>query len=118
MHELSIAQSILEIVRQHLPEGERVREVQLQVGQLAGVVPESLEFCFEVVAAGTAIEGARLVIQRDPVRASCRECSQEFAVEQSAFVCPACGSGNLQVTSGTELRVIQIELAERGGSAS
>jgi hydrogenase nickel incorporation protein HypA/HybF len=51
MHELSIAQGILDIVREHVPEGQSagVRTIEVRVGRMSGVVPESLEFCFEAL---------------------------------------------------------------------
>jgi hydrogenase nickel incorporation protein HypA/HybF len=65
MHELSIAQNIVEIVKQHLPPGQiqSVKSVKMKVGHQAGIVPESLEFCFEAVAEGTVIQGATLEIE-------------------------------------------------------
>lgn len=65
MHELSIAQSILVIVRQHLPEdrNREVKSVKLKVGNLSGIVPESLQFCFQMASEGTEMQGARLEIE-------------------------------------------------------
>ena len=67
MHELSIAQSILEIVQRHLPEGtdREVKSVRLKVGDRSGIVSESLEFCFKLASEGTAMQGARLEIEPD-----------------------------------------------------
>ena len=68
MHELSIAQSIVEMVRKHLPAGEMrgVKSVTLKVGDRAGVAPESLEFCFGAASEGTAAQGAKLRIENVP----------------------------------------------------
>lgn len=112
MHELSIAQSIVDIVRQHAPDGVPVRAVRVAVGRMSGVVPESLEFCFSAVVGDTMLEGARLEIDRIPVRADCAQCGNVFVVEEAAFACPACGGSDLKLISGTELQVIEIEIAE------
>ena len=66
MHELSIVQSIIGVVQDHLPAGEirGVKSVKLKVGELAGIVSESLEFCFELAVEGTALHGAKLKIDR------------------------------------------------------
>lgn len=68
MHELGVAQSILDIVRAYVPaeKGAAVREVRLRVGDRAGVLVESLEFCFGVAVAGTPYESAVLAVDRVP----------------------------------------------------
>lgn len=65
MHELSIAQGIVETVRQHLPAGapREVKSVRLRLGDQAGLAPESLRFCFELASEGTTLSGARLEIE-------------------------------------------------------
>ena len=65
MHELSIAQSILEIIQQHISESdwERVEAVRLKIGAFAGVVPDSLEFSFQAITAETSLNHARLEIE-------------------------------------------------------
>ena len=114
MHELSIAQSILEIVYQHVPEDQcsGVRSVKVQVGRLSGVVPESLEFCFSAIIEATPLGEARLDIVLTPVRAHCGECATTFELEGTTFICPSCESIDLEILSGTELQVIEVELNE------
>jgi hydrogenase nickel incorporation protein HypA/HybF len=114
MHELSLAQSIVEILRQHVPAEQEssVTGVKVRVGALSGVVPESLEFCFGVVTQGTPLGSARLEIERVPAVCACRACGHLFDVEGVAFVCPTCGGGDVRVTSGQELQVVHLELAE------
>jgi hydrogenase nickel incorporation protein HypA/HybF len=112
MHELSIAQSILEIVEQHLPPGKNagVRSVKLKIGDLAAVVPDSLEFCFSALTMGSPLEGAKLDIEHVPVLAECKDCGERSAVEDHTFACPSCRSGNLAIVTGRELQVTEIEL--------
>lgn len=116
MHELSIAQGILDIVRQHLPDGpvRSLRSVKVRVGSLSGVVPESLEFCFEAIVGDTPLQGARLEIERVPIRLKCGACGRTSSVEEDSFLCPACGAGDIEVVSGTELQVVELELADGG----
>ena len=115
MHELSIAQGIVDIIRQYVPEDQaaEVRLVRLRVGRMAGVVPDSLDFCFGAIVNGTSLREARLDIEETPVQSKCAACNQVFAVEGASFICPLCGSGEVSIVSGTELQVIEIELAER-----
>lgn len=114
MHELSIAQSIMEIVEGHVPADHQgsVTSVKLKVGELSGVVVESLEFCFSAVTAGTRLEGAVLEIERVGLAARCHVCSSAFPVSDNAFVCQACGSTDLTIISGRELQVSEIEITD------
>lgn len=115
MHEMSIAENIIEIVQQHLPkdEGCKVRSVTLRVGALAGVVSESLEFCFTALTTNTPLEGALLTIARVPLAATCRVCGVTSEINLESFACPACKNSDIEVLSGTELQVMEIETEDR-----
>ncbi len=115
MHELSLAQGIVDIIGQYVPEEQLadVRVVRIRVGQMAGVVADSLEFSFCAIVAGTSLEQAKLDIVEVPLKSKCSSCDTEFPVEGLAFSCPTCGSKEVLVTSGTELQVAEIEVAER-----
>ena len=115
MHELSIAQSIVDIIRQYVSDAQEpdVRAVRIRVGQMSGVVADSLEFCFGAIVQGTSLSGASLGIEETPLQSKCIGCGETFAVEGTSFQCPKCGSGEVQVISGTELQVVEIELMER-----
>jgi hydrogenase nickel incorporation protein HypA/HybF len=115
MHELSIAQNIVDIMDQYVPAGQAgtVRLVKVRIGPLAGIVADSLGFCFEAIVGGTPFENARLDIEETPVRSRCDACGRIFAVEGAAFSCPGCGGAELTLLSGTELQVVEIELSDR-----
>lgn len=119
MHELSIAQGIVDIIGQYVPAAQAadVRLVKVRVGQMAGVVPDSLDFCFGAIVDGTPLGRARLHIEETPIRSQCSACGEDFAVEGAAFVCPSCGSGDVNVISGTELQVVEIELSDQQAGA-
>lgn len=112
MHELSIAQNILEIVHQSVPKGELkdVRVVRLKVGTFSGVVADSLEFCFSAVTAGTVLSDARLEITPIPFRIRCEQCGREFENDIGFVVCPQCAGTQTTIISGRELQVSEIEL--------
>jgi len=114
MHELSIAQGILDIIRQYVrPEqAAAIRRVQVNLGRLSGVVPESLDFCFSAIVADTPLQAARLDIVRTATVACCNDCGGRFAIEDLVFLCGQCGSTSLRVVSGTDLKVVEIELDE------
>ena len=83
MHELALADAVLEIVREHA-RGRRVTSVGVKVGRLRQVVPDALEFSFELLAAGTNVEGAALEIEHVPVRVECSRCGLESMQEHAA----------------------------------
>jgi len=119
MHELGIAQNILQIIQQSVPadQAEDVRSVRMRVGQLSGVVPDSLSFCFAAIVNDTAMRQASLEIEQVPVTSECRDCKHRFALEEWAFTCPSCKSTNLELISGRELEVVEIELVDERGDA-
>ena len=80
MHEVSLLESMLEIIREHAVrhQARRVHRVTLHVGDLSGVVPEALRFAFEVVTHGTIAENADLETVRVPVLCRCLNCQWTF----------------------------------------
>ena len=112
MHELSLAQSILNIVKEHTPPEQigAVRCVRVQVGRLAGVVAESLEFCFTALVAETELEATRLELETIPLRLACADCRETLESEGDVFSCPSCGGHQTTIVSGMELWVTEIEL--------
>jgi hydrogenase nickel incorporation protein HypA/HybF len=113
MHELSVAQSIVEIIQKHIPEPEweRVAAVRLKIGTAAGVVPESLEFSFQAITAGSSLGNARLEIESVPFRIHCNNC--DTITEEVGFaMCDKCGSTDTKILSGSELDIAEIEIAE------
>lgn len=114
MHELSIAGNIVDIVERSVASAPPapVLRVTVRVGRLSGIVRESLEFCFEAVTAGTRLEGARLVTEDVPVRLRCGACGHLSMTDDISFACAACGSSDVTLESGTELQVVEVELAD------
>lgn len=110
MHELGITRNIVGIVSD-AARGRRVTRVTLEIGALAGVMPEAIAFCFETVAQGSAIEGAKLEIVEIPGRARCRTCGLEYPMPTLYAACP-CGSRSTERLSGEELNVKSMQLEE------
>ncbi|RMG38296.1 MAG: hydrogenase maturation nickel metallochaperone HypA [Methanobacteriota archaeon] len=114
MHEMSIAQNIIDIVNETLREypNSRVEKVVVDVGVLTAVVPESLEFCYSAITAGTPLENSVLEIHHIPLRIKCNSCQKESSLDSFIFVCPSCGSSELTELSGRELNIRHIEVEE------
>ena len=109
MHELAIAESIVAIAERHAA-GRRATRVEVHVGYLRQVVPSALEFAFELVAQGTALDGAELALVEVPVTGRCRSCGAESRPDGFPLTCRACGGWDFAVTAGDELRVESLDL--------
>ena len=109
MHELSIANAVVEACAERAS-GSRVVRVTLEIGRLSGVLPDAVRFSFDVCARDTLVEGATLEIVETPGRAICRACGGEVALADLLGFCE-CGSTDLRVVAGEELKVREMELA-------
>jgi len=120
MHELSIAQDILDIVFSNVPadEYENVAEIKVKIGEMAGVVPESLEFCFKAIASETQLANATLIIDKIPFILKCNSCNITSSNEMGIRICPDCGSSDTRIISGTELEVTEVELRTKHEEAA
>jgi hydrogenase nickel incorporation protein HypA/HybF len=111
VHELSLSGAIVNTVVKHA-RGRRVTVVDLRVGKLRQVIPDTLEFYFEFVARGTVCEGARLEQQVIGARLHCRGCDHDWEIEIPAFRCPECGGSDVEIATGNEFEVYEIEVEE------
>ena len=111
MHELSLANSMLEIAENEARRGgfRRIAAIRLEIGLLSCVAPEALRFCFASVTRGSLAEGARLDIVSVPGTGRCPRCGTDFPLEEPYGVCPDCDTA-LEVTAGAEMRVREIEV--------
>jgi hydrogenase nickel incorporation protein HypA/HybF len=112
MHELSIAENILEIIREHVADERRVKSVSVRVGAMSGVVPDSLEFSFTAITHDTPLASVRLDIEFIPYVLFCRTCRTEVRPEPGLAICPLCGGNDTRIISGTELQVAEIEVED------
>ncbi len=109
MHELSIAQAVVDVATRNA-RGSRVTRVYVQVGHLRQVVPSALEFSFALCAHGTVVEDAALELEEIPVTIACRSCGAETEPDGFPLACEACGGLAVDVTQGEELLVESLEL--------
>jgi hydrogenase nickel incorporation protein HypA/HybF len=108
MHEMGITQSIVAIVSEQAA-GRKVKRVTLEIGKLAAIMPDAIRFCFDVVAQGSALDGAALDIIEIPGRARCLDCGTEMVLSEIFGRC-ACGSRQLERLAGQELNIKSMEL--------
>ncbi|MBP2634875.1 MAG: hybF [Firmicutes bacterium] len=112
MHELALAQGVLDIVLSTAVGNNAVRVAGVKViaGELTGTVPEALEMGFAALAKGTIAENARLLIQLAPATGHCRDCGSTTDIDKHSFVCQACGSHAIEIITGRELLVESVEV--------
>lgn len=111
MHEMAIAQSILDIVEEEMNRhgATKVSTIRLVVGEFTAVVPHSLTFCFEMITKGSPFEGVKLEMEQVSLAGRCVGCGEEFEIKEYRFVCPKCESQEIETIAGKELFVKEIE---------
>jgi len=110
VHELSICGSIADIVTRRAA-GRAVKVINVRVGQLRQVVPDTLVYCWELVSADTPLAGSRISIEAVPARIRCRSCDQVTDVGAiPVFACAGCGGFDAEVVSGEEFLITSLEL--------
>jgi hydrogenase nickel incorporation protein HypA/HybF len=110
MHELGITQNIVAIVAEHA-KGKKVQRVLLEIGQLSAIMPDAVRFCFDICTRNTVLAGAILEIKEIPGLGRCRQCGAEIPLEKPFGICK-CGSTQLDLISGEELKIKEIEIEE------
>ncbi|MCX7983617.1 MAG: hydrogenase maturation nickel metallochaperone HypA [Bacteroidetes bacterium] len=114
MHELSIAQSVVEIVTNTVRQENlhRVLVIRMKVGAMVGVVIDSLKFSFQAITVGTPLEQAQLTIEAVPFQIQCTTCGRVSKIDDGVVQCPLCNSFETCVVSGNELTVTAIEISD------
>jgi len=113
MHELGIARSIVDIVREESSRlGLRPKTVELKIGSLSDVVPQALDFALEAATADNELTGVRFKTSVAPTTMKCRACEATFEVNGPDFTCVTCGLADVDLVSGQELEVSSIEFWE------
>lgn len=119
MHELALTLSINEGIQELCKRSgwARVHRIILKIGGLRQVDPELMAFAFGVVSRGTVTEGAALSVIEFPIVFRCQSCGRDSMSESTAFLCPLCGSSDVELLSGLELGVelIDVEVVEKDG---
>lgn len=115
MHELSITESILELVLASAKENQAttVTDVTLSIGALSSVIDDSVQFYWNHISKGTIAEEAKLHFNRIPGTLLCLDCNTEFILEDELVPCPNCGSINLNIIAGEEFQVDFIEIQQK-----
>lgn len=112
MHELSIAKNIVEIIKESVDEKElyEVDKVILKIGELSGVVTDSLLFSLQAITSDTQLQNAKFETVNIPFAIKCNTCGEVSNTELGIVKCPLCGDKNTEVISGNELLISEIIL--------
>ena len=115
MHELSVAQSILDIISEQCGKSghARIDSVNIRIGRASGVMPDALLFAFDAIKADTAMaRDALLQIEEVPVTGLCRDCGSSFIVEEEYILCcPKCKGSSFLITAGREMDIVDMEVS-------
>ena len=110
MHEMTVAQSLIEIIADEAAKNNaKPISVKISCGTLNPVNDEVLSFAFEAIAKDTLCEGVKLQVEHKPIRARCKNCNQKFDVEMSLPECPKCGRDDFELLPDAPLILEEIE---------
>lgn len=114
MHELSIAQNLIEIIEEEASRKSfsKVKKIGLRIGEMACVDKEALSFCLEVASKGTCVEGAGLLFEDSPLKGKCQSCDHLFYIKDLIFRCPRCEGIDIDIMSGREIRVSYLDVED------
>ncbi len=111
MHEIAMVEDLFRIILGVAAENKisRIDRVNIVIGQYLQVKPSLFQFAFEAAGSGTIAEGASLNLEIRPVELICNDCSRLFFLNDLKYVCPRCGSGELEIVDGKDMYIKSIE---------
>ncbi len=112
MHEMSIVEGLIAIVKEEMDKSgaARLRSVRVKIGEMAGILPDALKTAFQIITAENGMDSAVLNIDISPLTGYCRKCNKEFKVIDYRFSCPECGESEIEIVSGREMSIVEIEV--------
>jgi hydrogenase nickel incorporation protein HypA/HybF len=111
VHELSVCEAIVDTARQRA-DGRPVKQVTVRIGHLRQVVPDALQFGWELLTDDTDLKGCQLFIEQIPATIACRACQAETTLDLPILMCGACESFDVTLLSGEEFLMVSMEVME------
>ena len=107
MHEMSIAINIVEIAEKEAKKNNaaKIKEIELEIGRLSGVIVEALEFALESAVKNTILENAEFIIHEIEGKCQCRQCQHVFSTDDFIMVCPKCSNFDIKIINGKEMKI-------------
>ena len=119
MHELGIAQSVLDAVKAEASKrSSKPVKLGLRIGELSAIDPDALRFSFDALTAETELRNLELDIEFCRRRHRCLDCGAEFEIKEFIFQCPQCGTNHNECIGGEELQLAFVELEEHEPSTA
>jgi hydrogenase nickel incorporation protein HypA/HybF len=120
MHEFAIGETLVHAVLTELaavePPPARLLSARVVVGAMRQVVPDYLQFAYEVLTKETPAAGSTLCVEARPITARCQACDWQGELELGIFLCGACGAPNLTQLTGMELYLDRLEVEYDDGA--
>ncbi|MBI5404106.1 MAG: hydrogenase maturation nickel metallochaperone HypA [Ignavibacteriae bacterium] len=112
MHELSVAQNIIDIVKENVPDTDykHVNKILLEVGEFSGIVADSLLYCFDVIKSDTDFLNTKMEIKKIPFILFCNSCKTETTNNAGIRMCNICGGYDTKIISGIDMKIIEVEV--------
>ena len=112
MHELSIVVNILEIVENAAAEhrAKAVHEIEMEIGMLAGIEFDALEFAFENAPKSETLKNVKFKVHKIQPESRCMDCNHQFETHEYSTPCPKCSSIRTELVKGNELRVMAFKI--------
>lgn len=112
MHETAIARDIIAIVSETLQDHPktRIKTVRVSIGQTIAVVPDLLQHAYQSLILDTPLQQSTLELAIIPISATCHACNTTFGLDEFEFLCPSCGSANIEVKTGDEFFIKELEV--------
>ncbi|MGB9594762.1 MAG: hydrogenase maturation nickel metallochaperone HypA [Candidatus Poribacteria bacterium] len=111
MHEISLIENIIDIISSEMSKNgiTKVNSISLKIGKMQQVIEESLRFGFEIMSQNTPLEGAEIIIENTPIIGRCKNCGNEFEIDDWLDDCPNCHKMQIEIISGKEMEIISFE---------
>lgn len=116
MHELAVTQGIVDSVLEEMDRRglERVDAVHLKLGRMTTFVPDCIKFYYEALTVDTPLKGSDIIVEEISVTGRCENCGREIEFEEPFFICPECGSVDIDVMTGREILIDCLEVPDEG----
>ncbi len=110
MHELGVISAMVKTIEEIIHEQgyTEVHKLVLEVGELSGIVPHYMDVCYPAAVYKTFMEHSVLELETIPGMVRCRECGREFNAVAQDFLCPSCGSQDMEILSGNDVMIKEI----------
>jgi len=113
MHEMSLVQGLLDQLHALATQHQKTKVIclSMEIGPFSGVVIDSFQFGFDILAKDDVlIREAELIIESPPATYRCFGCGMVIEAEQRPDSCPHCSETLLSPEGGDDLVLLRVEM--------